>query len=209
MSKIPISVDEWVPGRIPVEGRFDMGDVFHALSAAEGLHVMFRHSGMFLVSGYTAFSGLLAHNKTESTLTPVGLMFEMYRHHFGTIPVAVTGNSPQPDIQGTPNVDKPKVPSGSPTFPLDVAAAFTADRKELTVAVVNPTQSAQQLNAAFTGVTLQGTCTSWRIAPPALTAQNEPGKPMAVNIAESAITATPEKMEIPPLSISIYELPVQ
>ncbi len=210
MSKIPVSVDEWVPGRIASEGRgFGEGDTFQALSAAEALQVMFRHSGMFIVSGYTAFSGLLAHNKTESTVTLVGLMFEMYRHHFGTIPVAVTGDSPQPDIQGTVNVDKPKVPSGSPTYPLDVAAALTANRKALTVAVVNPSQSPEQLNTKFKGVNLQETGRLWRIAAPAITSKNVPGKPMAVNIVKSTLTAAPGKMEIPPLSISIYELPVQ
>ncbi len=209
MSKIPVSVDEWVAGRIPAESGFSMGDAFHALSAAETLQVMFRHSGMFIVSGYTAFSGLLAHNKTESTVTPTGLMFELYRHHFGTIPVAITGNSPQPDIQGTVNVDKPKVPSGSPTYPLDVAAALTANRKALTVAIVNPSQSAHQLSASFTGVTLRGTGTLWRIVSPSATAHDVAGKPMALHIAQSNLTAVPKEMEIPPLSISIYKLPVR
>ncbi len=211
MSKIPVSADEWAVGRIAAEGAnpFGRGDAFQATSAAEAMHVMFRNSGIYLVATYTSLSGLLAHNKTESTVNLVGLMFEMYRHHFGTIPVAVTGNSPQPDIQGTVNVDKPAVPSGSPTYPLDVAAALTSDRKALTVAIVNPSQSAQQINATFTGVTLQGAGKLWRIAAPAVTSDNEPGKPMAVNIAESAITEAPGKLDIPPLSISIYELPVQ
>jgi alpha-N-arabinofuranosidase len=211
MSKIPISFDEWAVGRIAVEGQnsFGRGDAFQATSAAEAMHVMFRNSGLYLMSAYTALSGLLAYNKTESTFTLVGLMFEMYRQHYGTIPVNVTGNSPQPDIQGTVNVDKPKVPSGSPTYPLDVAAALTSDRKALTVAIVNPSQSAQQIDATFTGVTLQGAGTLWRIAAPEVTSHNEPGKPMAVNIAESSITGAPGKLEIPPLSISIYELPVQ
>jgi len=210
MSKIPISLDEWIAGRIPIEGhRWGGGDVFHALSAAEGLQSMFRHSGMFTVSAYTALSGLLSWNKTEATITPVGLMFEIYRHHFGSIPVTVTGNSPQHNVQGTVNVDKPAVSSGSPTYPLDVAAALTADRKELTVAVVNPTESAQSINATFTGVTLQGTGHLWQIAPPKLTTLNQPGKPMAVKIAESNLTEAPGKLEVPPISISIYVLPVQ
>lgn len=210
MTEIPISLDEWVAGRIPSEGtRYTGSDTFHALSAAEAMHEMFRYSGLFSVSGYTALSGLLAWNKTEATITPVGLMFEMYRQHFGTIPVSVTGNSPQPDLQGTVNVDKPAVSSGSPTSPLDVAAAWTADRKALTVAVINPTESAQELDASFAGATIQGTGTLWRMVSPSPTAGNEPGKPMAVNIAESAVLAAPGKMEIPPLSISIYELPAE
>ncbi|MFP5204930.1 MAG: hypothetical protein ACLGSH_06220, partial [Acidobacteriota bacterium] len=74
---------------------------------------------------------------------------------------------------------------------------------------INPTESAQELDASFAGATIQGTGTLWRMVSPSPTAGNEPGKPMAVNIAESAVQAAPEKMEIPPLSISIYELPVK
>lgn len=210
MSKIPISLDEWTAGRIPSEAQgFPGGDVFHALSAAEGMHAMFRHSGLFAVSGYTAVSSLLAWNKTQATITPLGLMFEMYRHHFGAIPVTVTGNSPQHDIQGTVNVDKPAIPSGSPTYPLDVAAAFTANHKALTIAIVNPTTSAQQIDASFKGVRLEGKGQLWRIAPPELAAANEAGKPMAVKIEETTLSEVPGKLETPPISISIYVLPVQ
>jgi alpha-N-arabinofuranosidase len=170
---------------------------------------MFRHSDLFAVSAYTALSRLLAYNKTDVTVAPLGLMFEIYRQHYGTIPVIVTGKSPQPDVQGTVNVDKPKVPSGSDTYPLDVAAALTVDRKALTIAVVNPTESAQQLDVSVTGVALRGTGRLWQIAPSELTTLNEAGKPMAVNIAESSLTEAPGKLTIPPISIGIYELPVQ
>jgi alpha-N-arabinofuranosidase len=204
MSKYPISLDEWIPGRVTT-GR----DVFSTLSAAETLNEMFRHSGRFVVSGYTALSGLLAWNKTDSTIRPLGLMFEMYRRHYGTIPVAVTGNLPQHDVQGTVNVDKPKVSSGSDTYPLDVAAALAADRKALTVAVVNPSETAQQLNASFAGVTLSGAGKSWQLAPGSLTAENDPGQPMTVNIAEGTVAGAPSSISVPPLSITIYELPVR
>lgn len=210
MSKIPISLDEWAPGSIPIEGHaFGAGDEFQAMTVAEGLQELFRHSGQFDVSAYTALSSLLVHDKTDATINPLGLMFEMYRHYFGTIPVAVTGDSPQHDVQGTVNVDKPAASSGSPTYPLDVAAAFTADRKMLTVAIVNPTESAQQIDAKFAGVTLQGRGQLWQLAPPSLTANNEPGKPMAVKIAESNLTGAPGQFKVPPISISIFVLPVQ
>ena len=210
MSKLPISLDEWTAGMLARPGlSWTAGDVFQALSAAEGLNEMFRHSGLFAASAYTAFSRLLAYNKTDVTVSPLGLMFEVYRQHYGTIPVPVTGNSPQHDVQGTVNVDKPKVPSGSDTYPLDVVAAFTADRKTLTIAVVNPTESAQQLDATFTGVALKGNGKLWLIAPRDLTALNEPGKPAVVNIGENTLQEAPGKLEIPPISISIYELPVQ
>ena len=210
MSKVPISLDEWTAGMLARPGlSWTAGNAFQALSAAEAMNEMFRHSGLFAVSAYTAFSRLLAYDKTDVTVSPLGLMFEVYRQHYGTIPVPVTGNSPQHDVQGTVNVDKPKVPSGSDTYPLDVVAAFTADRKTLTIAVVNPTESAQQLDATFTGVALKGNGKLWLIAPRDLTALNEPGKPAVVNIGENTLQEAPGKLEIPPISISIYELPVQ
>jgi alpha-N-arabinofuranosidase len=210
MSKVPISLDEWTAGMLARPGlSWTAGDVFQALSGAEAMHEMFRHSDLFAVSAYTALSRLLAYNKTDVTVAPLGLMFEIYRQHYGTIPVIVTGKSPQPDVQGTVNVDKPKVPSGSDTYPLDVAAALTVDRKALTIAVVNPTESAQQLDVSVTGVALRGTGRLWQIAPSELTTLNEAGKPMAVNIAESSLTEAPGKLTIPPISIGIYELPVQ
>jgi alpha-L-arabinofuranosidase len=199
MSKIPVSVDEWSTG---MRG----GEILSTISAAEALQEMFRHSDLFTVSGYTAMTSLLASNKTDVTIRPIGLMFKLYRRHFGTIPVAVTGNAPQHDVAGTVNVDKPKVPSGSDTYPLDVAAALTADRKALTVAVVNPTESAQDLNVTFTGASVQGKGRLWRIAPASLTAANEIGKPMALDIVESPITETPGRLTVPPISMSIYEL---
>ncbi len=203
MSRIPIAVDEWSTG---LRGG---GEVLSAISAAEALQEMFRHSDLFAVSGYTAMTGLLAYNKTDVTVRPIGLMFKLYRRHFGTIPVTITGNSPQRDVAGTVNVDKPKIPSGSDTCPLDVVAALTADRKSLTVAIVNPTESDQQLSATFSGVALQGKGRLWQIAPASLTVRNEIGQPMAVDIVESAVDELPTTLTSPKLSIEIFEFPVK
>jgi alpha-N-arabinofuranosidase len=136
-------------------------------------------------------------------------MFKLYRRHFGVTPVAVTGNSPQPDVKGLVGLDKPRVPSGSDTYPLDAAAALTADGKALTLAIVNPTESEQQIDVAFRGVVLQPGGRLWRIAAQDLNPQNQPGKPPAVDIVESAVTQTPGRLVIPKLSISLYEWPVR
>ena len=95
MSKLPISLDEWTAGMLARPGlSWTAGDVFQALSAAEGLNEMFRHSGLFAASAYTALSRLLAYDKTDVTVAPLGLMFEMYRQHYGTIPVRFDGQLP-------------------------------------------------------------------------------------------------------------------
>src|SRR4029078_3448070 len=98
------------------------------------------------------------------------------RHHFGTIPVAVTGNAPQHELKGTIGVDKPVTTSRSDTYPLDVAASLSADRKLLTVAIVNPTGSAQSIAVSFSGTTLSDKARKWDIAARDLQARNVPGQ---------------------------------
>jgi len=210
MDRYPVALDEWVSEWIGERGTNPPGNsMFAPLACSQAMHEMFNHSNMFIMSAYTGASSLLAINKTDATVRPIGLMFEMYRRHFGTIPVAVTGNSPQHEVKGTVWVDKPKVSSGSDTYPLDAAAALTADRKTLTVAIVNPTESEQQIDVAIKGVTVQDKGRLWRIAGADLTADNQPGKPLVVDIVESPLTGVPGRLTVPKLSMSIYELPLR
>ena len=210
MDRYPVALDEWVSEWTGERGMRAPGySMFAPLSSAQAMHEMFRHSNRFIISAYTAAPSLLAVSKTDATVHPIGLMFELYRRHFGTIPLEITGNSPQHDVKGTVWVDKARVSSGSDTYPLDAVAALTADRKAVTVAIVNPTESEQQIDVAFKGVTVQDRGRLWRIAAPELTADNEPGKPQAVDIVESPLTALSGRLTVPKLSISLYELPLQ
>ncbi len=202
MKKIPIALDEWLAG---YRGGAARSPMFGALTSAEALHEIFRNSEWFVMSAYTHLTGLVNGRNNETVILPVGRMFEIYRRHFGTIPVEVEGNSPQHEVKGTVNVDKPRVSSGSATYPLDVAAAFTADRKTLTVAIVNPSDSDQQIEAIFKGVSLQPSGKLLRIAAP----ESAAGIGAVVNIAETALTETPAKMTIPKQTINLYELPVR
>jgi alpha-N-arabinofuranosidase len=210
MNRYPIALDEWVSEWTGERGQRAPGySMFAPLACAQAMQEMFRHSNMFIISAYTAAPQLLAISKTDATVHPIGLMFEMYRRHFGTIPVDVTGNSPQHDTAGTVGVDKGKVPSGSDTYPLDAVAALTTDRKALTVAIVNPTESEQQIDVAVEGVAVQDKGRVWRIAATNLADDNEPGKPLVVDIVESPLRGAPGRLTVPKLSISIYELPIQ
>ena len=204
MDSIPIALDEWIPGNPGVRS-----SMFTALSAAEAMHELFRNSGLFMMAAYTHAMGLLAYDKTSVNILPVGLMFKMYRQHFGTIPLAVAGNSPQHDVKGTVGVDKPKVSSGSDTYPLDAVAAFPADRKAVTIAIVNATEVEQQVDVQFQGAAVQPNGRLWRIASADLNPLNPPGKPRAVDIVESPLTAVPGRLAVPKLSIAIYEFPVR
>jgi alpha-N-arabinofuranosidase len=204
MKSIPIALDEYAPGNPGTRST-----MFTTLSSAMTLHELFRNSGWFNMAEFTHLTGLVAIDRVSTSVLPVGMMFKLYRRRFGATPVAVTGNAPQPDVKGLVGLDKPKVPSGSDTYPLDVAAALTADRKTLTVAIVNPTESEQRIDVAFQGVALQLKGRLFRIASPDLNPQNQPGKPPVVDIVESEVTEVPRSLVIPKLSVSLYELPVR
>jgi alpha-N-arabinofuranosidase len=161
------------------------------------------------MSGYTAASSCLSYDRADAVYSTIGLVFKLYRGHYGTIPVEVTGDSPPHEVRGTIGVDKPTVSSGSPTHPLDVAAALTQDKEALTVAIVNPTESEQQIRLHFKTVNLADQGTLWRMVAPDLDARNTVGQPPQVEIAESVLTERPDMLSIPPISISLYKLPIQ
>src|ERR1035441_9755882 len=144
---------------------FRSDSMFQPLACAQAFNEMLNNSNRFVISAYTGAPELLTISKTDAGVRPIGLMFKLYRQHFGTIPLDIAGNSPQHDVKGTVGVDKGKTPSGSDTYPLDAAAALTADRKSLTLAIVNPTESAQQIDVALKGVAVQNPGRLWRIAP--------------------------------------------
>jgi alpha-N-arabinofuranosidase len=198
---IKLAIDEWAGGGFTGFTR--------ALCAAEGLQEMFRHSDVIKMAAYTAFISNLNFDGSDAVLSSVGLVFRLYRQHFGIIPLEVSGNSPQNPVKGTIGVDRARVPSGSPTYPMDVAAALTTDRKKLTVALVNPTEKPQEIEFNIAGVQLRGSGRMWRIAAPNLDADNVPGKRPELEIAESPVREVPKALALPPLSISLWEFEVK
>jgi len=108
-------------------------------------------------------------------------------------------------VKGTIGVDKPSVTSGSDTYPLDVVAALTDDRKMVTVAIVNPTESIQELDLNFKGPKFRNKLKMYQIAVPELMVRNEPGKDPVIKVEESTINNRSEIIQVAPLSISLYE----
>lgn len=172
------------------------------------LNEMFRHSGEIGASCATgSFGTVMIDNTGEATgLSAEGLVLKIMANHFGgALPVQVSGNSPQPPTPGTPWVDTPKVPIGSPTYPLDVVAALSGDRRKLILSVVNPTETQQEFAPRVAGIQLSGPGTLWQIAPPGVNSANEPGKPPVVRIVEQSQPALAERVQVPPVSINVYE----
>jgi alpha-N-arabinofuranosidase len=151
---------------------------------------------------------------TDHTGEAVGLAAEgvvmklMQTHFVSALPVAVNGDSPQPLVAGTPFVDRGTKPTGSPTYPLDVVAAYSSDRKKFLISVVNPTEESHRLAPKIGGINLRSQGKLYRIAPPSVSSTNEAGKEPAVKIIESAQDGFPETIELPPVSVSLYEFDV-
>jgi alpha-N-arabinofuranosidase len=176
---------------------------------AWAFHEMFRHSDLFQLGAFTFATAMMSETRTEAELNPTGLLFKMYRDHFGVIPVEVSGDSPQPKPLYPAGGDQPAVNPGSDTYPLDVSAALSEDRKTLTFAVLNPSDAKQSMKLAINGVKLASQGHLWQMAPSSVDAVVAVGKSPEVAVEEHKLGAVPEMIEAPPFSVSIYSYPLQ
>ncbi len=202
---VPIALDEYA-----YAGGGRSGGNYKVVPAyAWNFHEMFRHSDLYQLGALTFITATYSAARGEAVLNPVGMLFKFYRDHYGTIPVETLGNSPQPKPKDPPGGEQPVVHAGSDTFPLDVAAAWTTDRKALTVAVINPTESAQTLSLQIHGAELSGKGILRRMAPESLTATVVVGQEPGVKIEEQTLDAIPTSLTFAPFSVNIYEFPVK
>jgi alpha-L-arabinofuranosidase len=170
---------------------------------------MLRHTDFLTMTAHTMGVSTMDYNGTAAIMNTTGLMFKLYGDHFiGTIPVALSGNSPQPATKNPPYADEPKTSSGSPTYPLDMFAALTPDRKFLTIAVVNATESEQKFDLSTTGTRLAGPSTLWQLTGSGLNAANRVGQPPQVAVKEIPLGNAPRTISVAPISVNIYRFPV-
>jgi alpha-L-arabinofuranosidase len=158
-----------------------------ALGTAAGIHAYSRQPDVISMADNArpvTVIGAITTTKTAAAFDTTGLVLKLYRAHFGQVPVMVTG-----------------VPA-----PLDVAAAWREDRSALTLAIVNPAAEAQAMELQLKGAAFAPAATLRRIAGTDPMAHNEPGKPPAVRIEETANVPAADKLTLPAMSISIYEL---
>ena len=161
-----------------------------ALGIAAGLHEYFRNSDIMYLAAYAQtvnVIGCIKTTKTAAGFATTGLPLAIYRKHYGTIPVDVTNSNAA----------------------IDVAAAWTEDRKALTIGVVNTTNQQQEISIDLKGVNLTGTGTVWIIANSDPMAYNEPGKELKVEIEKSKVTGVSNQLTVPGYSINLYKLDVK
>jgi alpha-N-arabinofuranosidase len=180
------------------------------LSYALCLHEMFRHSDMVAASCATGGLRLLTDHTGEAVgFAAEGVVMKLMQTHFiNAVPVAVDGDSPQQLVPGTPFVDRGTKPAGSPTYPLDVLAAFSSDRRKFLISVVNPTEESHSFTPKISGVKLRSQGKLYQIAPPSVSSTNEVGKEPAVKIVETAQDGLAETVQVPPVSVSLYEFDI-
>ncbi len=157
-----------------------------ALGIAAGLHEFFRNSDIYFMANYAQTVNVIGAIKTtpvSAEMETTGLVLELYRRRFGVTPVEVTGAPP----------------------PLDVAAAWTADKSALTVGVVNPTEQAQSIDLVLKGAQLTGQGMSWVISGPDRMAHNDPGRPRVVDIRQAAYGGG-SQLQVPALAVAVFEL---
>jgi alpha-N-arabinofuranosidase len=185
-----VALDEWnywygayEYGELGV--RYSLKD---GLGIAAGLHELFRNSDLFAMANYAQTVNVIGAIKTSADaaeLEPTGLVLSLYRHHFGTLPVAVRGA-----LQ-----------------PLDISAAWTSDRRTLTVAVVNPSpERARRLRLDVAGARIARGGRSFLLTGASPLASNAPGRARGVTIEETAAGEPGDPIDIPPLSVTLLVL---
>ena len=220
---IKFAFDEWSPRSHTAPSATGapaaVNPMLNPMTEALVYHEFFRHSDKVGLAVATGGMGMVA---IDAYGDPIGLRLDglvmkvLHDHFAGALPVTVGGSSPQRDIKGTVAVDKGARPSGSPTYPLDVFAALSADRKKLVISVVNPTETAQDCELNMTGIQPTGVTRLWRLTAPAtaLPATPAPGRggfnagPPAT-MAESTLPQPPRRITAPPSSINVYEFEVR
>ncbi len=207
--------DEWGCRYHSVNGKRDFRrriGMVTPLSYALFLHELFRRSDMVAASCPTGglYTVLIDNTGEAVGFSAEGLMMKIMGTHFaGALPVHVDGNSPQQPAGGTPFVDAPLSPIGSPTYPLDVVAAFSSDRKKFLLSVVNPSEEVHEISPRIAGVKLRGPGKLSQIAAPSVNTANLPGRKPEVAIVESPQKELPETLQVPALSVNVYEFEVE
>jgi alpha-N-arabinofuranosidase len=218
---IKFAFDEWSPRGHAVPGATGApvasNPMLNPMTEALVYHEFFRHSdkvGLAVATGGMMMMSMDPYGDPNG-FRMEGLVMKLLHDHFaGALPVAVSGNSPQHDIQGTVAVDKGARTSGSPTYPLDVFAALSADHKKLVISVVNPTEMTEDCGLSLIGVQQSGKAHLWQLTAPAGAAEAQPTQgpfrsgPRAT-MAESTLPQVPSKLTVPASSISVYEFNVK
>ena len=174
------------------------------------LNEMLRHTDFLKMSAFTTGASTMDITPTAAVLNTTGEVFKLYGEHFGagTVPVEVDGNSPQPAPRYPVGFDHPQVRAGSPTYPLDVIAGLSPDRRSLRIAVVNATYEPQRFAISLAHLKTAGPGRQWLLTGKTVQAENKVDAPPGVNITEKSTPPLGRELTVPAISTSIFEFPL-
>ncbi len=218
---IKFAFDEWSPRNRALDGGTPPVNhpMLNPLTNALVYHEFFRHSDMVGLAVATGGMGGVA---SDAYGDAIGLRMEgqvmkvLHDRFAGALPLAVSGTSPQLPSKGVVAIDNSARPSGSPTYPLDVFAAISADGTRIAISVVNPTEAAQDCDLSVHGAQGKGPTRVYRLTAPAGQTPAPAGPAGAgrffgppVTVAESTLPEVPAKVSVPPASLTVYEFDVE
>ena len=186
---IRVALDEWnywygpnLYGEIGV--RYFMRD---ALGIAAAMHTMFRNSDIFFMANYAQTVNVIGAIKTTQTdafLETTGQVLKLYRKEFGQIPMTV-----QNGIKG-----------------LDVAAAWTEDRKAITLGMVNANDRDVTFSPKLNGAQLPKIARGWTIQNSDSEAYNDDTHRNRVAIQDVSVDLASGTITLKPYSITLLRL---
>jgi alpha-N-arabinofuranosidase len=188
---IPIAMDEWnYWHRDYAYGELGcVYDLADGLGVAAGLHEYFRQTDIVHMAFYAQtvnVLGCIKTSKTSAELETTGLVLELYRDHFGEIPLVLPPSS----------------------GPLDVSAALSGDGRTLTIGVVNPTVASRELTITLTNAVVRGRATRWLISGPDEFAHNSPGQARQVDI-QKLDGLDFKALSVPALSCAVFNVSLE
>jgi alpha-L-arabinofuranosidase len=185
---VPVALDEWnywygpsLYGEIGTQ--YFLED---ALGVAAAFNEYARQTDIYFMANYAQtvnVIGAIKTSKTEAVLDSTGVILALYRHEFGTIPVAV-GGAPEP---------------------LDVMACWKDETKDvLTLSIVNPTRKAVTLKVDAGPLKLPKTARLLLVDGTDPRACNIPGMAPQVVVKEDPAAPFGRTITVPPISVSLF-----
>lgn len=197
---IPVYLDEWTYYTGWVHPKPTLGVT---IGHARGLHELFRHTDLFKMAGFTFGTSCLSFTDIAVDYNTTGLLFKLYESQFGRIPLKISGNAPQPKPTWPIGGDQPVENAGGDLYPLDVVAALTEDGKAITVAVINPTETKQQITLDFGNSKIKSKMKQWTLSGTSTQARNIVNQKPEVALKESTASFKNE-ITVDAATINLY-----
>jgi alpha-N-arabinofuranosidase len=159
------------------------------LGIAAGVHEFARQSDIIESAFYAQTVNVIGCIKTSrrnAAFETTGLVLKLYRHHFGELPVTTTT-----------------------TGALDAQAAWSRDRRTLTVGIVNASLQGQEIPLTIQGARLKGSGKRWQIAGTDPKAYNDPDQEPRVVIEEAELHNLGDRLAVAPCSVTLLALDVE